>query len=314
MTDKRLFRRDWLAGAAVAFAGTTLSRVRWARADAASLPLARFTTTYEHDEAHRGRAFNVELAAHSLDGAILAPGATLSFNSIVGERIQAYGYETSVVLRKHLLAEGVGGGTCQVASTLHAAALLAGLDIVERTPHSRPSGYIRMGLDATVVYGAVDLKVRNPRADRVVIRTHADRGTLTVWLVADGPSRPRVSLTSEIVERLPCGRTVEREAFVPEGEVHVRQHGIPGYRVLRTREVTTEQGTRRDVRTDSYPCVVEALVVNPSFDEARLALHGPEDTPEGRVQPGIFRDEPDAVRPLPVQLHPADRVQLGNNL
>jgi hypothetical protein len=277
-----------------------------------AIPLARFITTYETDAAHRPRAFNVELAAEAVDGSALVPGATFSFNDTVGERTAAYGYEKSVVLRRHMLAEGMGGGTCQVASTLYAAALLAGLDVIDRTPHSRPSAYIRVGLDATVAFSVVDLKLRNARTDRVVLRAHAARGTLNVWVEADGSSRPHVSVTSEIALRIPYPREILREASVPEDEVRVRSYGIPGYRVVRTRDVDGEDHARRDRRTDVYAPVSEVLVTSPSFDMRRLDLLEPEDTPEGRVSPALFRDEEGAQKPALVQLRPTTLVVLDN--
>jgi hypothetical protein len=317
MTSACLARREWLLGVgAVVLVETTLFRGRWARADAPSAsvhpPLARFTTAYDADAEHRSRAFNVELAAEAVDGSAVAPGGMFSFNDTVGERTAAYGYEKSTVLRRRMLAEGTGGGTCQVASTLHAAALLAGLDVVERTAHSRPSAYIRMGLDATIVFPVVDLKLRNPRLDRIVLRANAARGTLHVWVEADGPSRPRVTVTSEIAERIPYARTIEHDPRVPENEVHARVYGIPGYRVDRTRSVTAEDGTRVDRRTDEYPPISEVLVASPFFDVRRLDVREAEETPEGRISPATIRDEASAQRPAPVQLRPTTRVVLDN--
>src|SRR4051812_27263178 len=96
----------------------------------ARVVLARFSTTYANDAEHKSRAFNVELGAEAINGKAIAAGATFSFNDAVGERTAAFGYEKSIVLRDGLIAEGVGGGACQVASTLHAAALLGGLEVV----------------------------------------------------------------------------------------------------------------------------------------------------------------------------------------
>ncbi len=277
--------------------------------------LARFTTTYAHDAEHHGRAFNVELAAEAIDGKELGPGATLSFNDVVGERTAAFGFEKAVVLRDRMIAEGTGGGTCQVASTLHAAALLAGLEIVARAPHSRPSSYIRMGLDATVVFPKIDLKLRNPRADRVFFHARAARGTLDVWIDGEG-EKPSVTLTSEIVERLPFERSIERagkgDRPVPADTVRVKAFGIPGFRVQRTRVVRTADGaTRREVRVDEYGPTREVLVVAPSFDEARFGDPAGADDPSTIVP--IAGDDAGALRPTPLQLRPSTRVELDNS-
>lgn len=288
-------------------------------APALAPPLGRFTTNYPHDAEHRARAFNVGLAAEAIDGKAIEPGAVLSFNDVVGERTAAFGFEKAVVLRERMLAEGAGGGTCQVASTLHAAALLAGLDVVSRTPHSRPSGYIRMGLDATVAYPKIDLKVKNSRASRVTLRARAQRGTLDVWVDGEG-ERPSVTLVSEIEERTPFARAFEApgagERPVAAGAVRVKAYGLPGFRVRRTREVRgADGGVRRDVRIDEYPPTREVLLVPRGFDAARIAasaLADDGDAPSALPSPTLVFEATDAVRPLLIQLRPSVRVTLDN--
>src|SRR6185503_4092540 len=94
---------------------------------------------------------------------------------------------------------GVGGGTCQVASTLHAVAFFGGLEILERLPHSRPSAYIPMGLDATVVYPVVDMKLKNPHPFPVVLHTKVQGNKLRIELL--GATKPvRVSFERELVK------------------------------------------------------------------------------------------------------------------
>ena len=316
------------AGVAVALAFSFAHAVPDAAADAPSATpaparttLGRFTTTYAHDAEHHARAFNVELAAEAIDGRVLAPGATLSFNDVVGERTAAFGFEKATVLRDRMIAEGTGGGTCQVASTLHAAALLAGMEVVARAPHSRPSGYIRMGLDATVVFPKVDLKLRNPRSTGVVVHAHAARGSLDVWLDGEG-DKPAVTLTSEIVERIPFERTIERagkgDRPVPPDTVRVKAFGIPGFRVQRTRTVrAADGGARREVHVDEYGPTSEVLVVAPSFDEARLARPTDADDPDAPPPTAptapLLRDEAGVQKPVLVQLRPSTRVELDNS-
>ncbi|MBX3219159.1 MAG: VanW family protein [Labilithrix sp.] len=274
--------------------------------------LGRFTTTYAIDTEHKTRAFNVELAAEAVDGRTIAPGATFSFNDAVGERTAAFGYAKSVVLRDGMLAEGVGGGACQVASTLHAAALLAGLDVVARAPHSRPSAYIRMGLDATVAFPKVDLRLKNSGVVAVVLHARAARGVLEVWIDARGTVRPDVSLQSEILDRTPFARVVERDRAITDDKAHRKAFGIPGYRVRRTREVRAADGSvRRDVRIDVYPPTNEIVRVAPSFDESRLgARSGDED--EDEAAPAEIVVEPGAARPVRVQVRPTAVVTLDN--
>ena len=268
---------------------------------AAPVVLARYSTRFLRDAEHRTRAQNLGIAAAALDGAVIAPGAVFSFNDRVGERTARLGYEPSVVYKDAQLTQGTGGGTCQVASTLHAASLLAGLAIFSRAPHTRPSAYIRMGLDATVVYPQVDLKIRNTRTEPVTVRAEVVQGRLDsrldVWIEGSGP-RPSVSLTSEIVERTPASRTLVRDEGEPDDVVAVRAYGVPGYRVRLERTLRLgDDPARTDERTSEYPETPEVLVVSPTFDEERLGAHHPQ-------RPRV-KDEKGALHPVDSQLHPA---------
>ena len=294
-----LARRAFLLGGAAVL----VSRV----ADADTL--AKFATGYSVGAEHKSRAANVQLAAEAIDGKHIAPGATFSFNDAVGERTATFGFEKAQVLRDGMLAEGVGGGACQVASTLHAAALLAGLDITQRTPHSRPSAYIRMGLDATVAYPKIDLKLTNPTADEVVIRSRAANGNLEISLEAK--LKPAVSLVTEILARESPTRTFERDLKVGADEAVRTQFGIPGYRIRRVRSLTTPDGIEHhDVRIDTYTPIAEIIRVAPSFDTSRLGP--PEDEDSAATSRVQITTAPTAQRPEPGQLRPSTLATLDN--
>jgi VanW like protein len=313
-TCVRLHRRQVLLAASVSCA-YAVSPPRHAEAGEGRIVLGRFTTLYEHDAEHKSRAFNVQLAAEAIDGKSIAPGATLSFNDAVGERTAAFGYAKAIVLRDGMIAEGVGGGACQVASTLHAAALLAGLEIVARSPHSRPSAYIRMGLDATVAFPKIDLKVKNAGADAVVVHARAAKGSLEVWIDTAGTSRPTVTVRSEIVERTPFARVFERDRSIHDDKAHRKTFGIPGYRVRRTREIQAADGTvRRDVRFDVYPPTNELLRVSPAFDESQAGDGDDDDasTDEPRTPRLTIVVDAAATPPVLVQLRPSTVVTIDN--
>jgi vancomycin resistance protein YoaR len=132
----------------------------------------------------RNRAHNVRMAAAAIDGVVIAPGATFSFNEATGPRTLRRGYRKAPVVIRGELEDGIGGGVCQVASTLHAAAREAELEIVERKAHSRPSHYIRRRLEAAVAYPELDLKIRNPHPYPVSVSAHAQDGRLEVVILA----------------------------------------------------------------------------------------------------------------------------------
>lgn len=121
--------------------------------------IASFTTYFS--PANRARVNNIAQVATTLDGRVIRPGETFSFNEAVGPRTQAAGYDEAPVIDNGVLVPGVGGGICQVSTTLFNAVLLAGLPVVERWPHALFLERYPVGRDATVSYGSQDFRFRN---------------------------------------------------------------------------------------------------------------------------------------------------------
>ena len=119
---------------------------------------ASFTTTYANSAAIR--CYNIAKAADALNGTTVGVGETFSFNAVVGDRTEARGYKTSKVIMDGNYTEGVGGGVCQVSTTLYNALLLAGF-IPHAVQHSLVSSYVKAGFDAMVSYGTADLTFTN---------------------------------------------------------------------------------------------------------------------------------------------------------
>ena len=107
------------------------------------------------------RTNNLELSAAAIDGTIIPPGGIFSFNDIVGERTAEKGYLPAAIYSGGETVDGLGGGVCQVASTIYYAALLADLEIVERTEHMFEVSYVPPGMDATIYWGSLDFQFRN---------------------------------------------------------------------------------------------------------------------------------------------------------
>lgn len=129
------------------------------------------------------RGHNITLAAGKLNGTLVKPNDIFSFNDTVGLRTATAGYKVAGVILDGQLADGIGGGVCQVSSTLYNAILLAGLTPTARTSHALPSAYCPPGLDATVADGQIDLQFRNQLAHSVYLLTNADGHTLTVYIL-----------------------------------------------------------------------------------------------------------------------------------
>lgn len=232
--------------------------------------VAEYETFFSRGGDQRKRGKNIDNAAQKLDGLVVSPGETISFNAIIGERSEANGFQKSWEIFKGEMVEGVGGGTCQVASTFHAVAFFGGFDVLERLPHSRPSAYIPMGLDSTVVYPGVDLKVRNPHPFPVVVHAKTEGNKLRVELL--GKMRPvDVSFGRELVSTIPYKRKIVEDSALAGKKVLVKQHGIKGFRVKRSRTLKYPDGThRREETTDFYPPTTEIYHVPVGFDVALL--------------------------------------------
>jgi vancomycin resistance protein YoaR len=182
------------------------------------------------------RTQNIRLAASALDGTVLEPAQVLSFNRRVGERTLTRGYQPAPVILHEARDVQVGGGVCQLASTLFDAALVAGLRATERHRHSYPIDYIPLAQDATIVWGAKDLKILNCLDQRVRFRADVVGTTLTVQVEGESPASGEFEL-----------QTVERGA--EQGDA------IPGCEVelFRVRREAGEEVGRELMHTDLYP-------------------------------------------------------------
>ncbi len=215
-----------------------------------------FETPYSRMKKDRDRTFNVTLGASMLDGHVIMPGELFSFNKTVGDRSQARGFRYAPVIAGGKVVEGMGGGTCQVASTLYAAAFFAGMVIEDRVPHSRPSSYIKLGLDATVSYPNKDLKIRNPLSYPVVIHFQVKDGIARVEIRAK--ERPfTVSLLRKTIGETSYPVRVVEDPLVPRGKEIITQRGVPGYKVQRFRIIERNKVAYRFQSFDRYPPTVE---------------------------------------------------------
>ncbi|SHF17616.1 Vancomycin resistance protein YoaR, contains peptidoglycan-binding and VanW domains [Seinonella peptonophila] len=137
-----------------------------------------YTTKYDGNNANRMN--NIRLASKAIDGIILLPGEKFSFNKVVGERTEARGYKTAGVIVKGEFSEGIGGGICQVSSTLFNSVDQAGLKIVRRFSHSATVTYVPPGRDATVSWDGPDFKFKNNFNKPIMIRIRVGPNSMTV--------------------------------------------------------------------------------------------------------------------------------------
>jgi len=186
------------------------------------------------------RTQNIRLAASSIDGTVLEPAQVLSFNRRVGERTIARGYQAAPVILHETRDIQVGGGVCQVASTLFDAALLAGLRTTERHRHSYPIDYIPLAQDATVVWGAKDLKILNCLDQRVRFRADVLGTTLTIRIEAEHAEGSEYDL--ETIEQ-----STATSGALPGREIEL----------FRVRRRSGEETGRELMHSDVYPPAIQ---------------------------------------------------------
>jgi vancomycin resistance protein YoaR len=188
-------QKQYFAGKPAIKATTETTAPRLAAADLAGrdVLLGKYTTTF--NSGLEGRTENIRLASTAIDGKVLMPNERFSFNAMTGERTPAKGYRVAhIFVRKpgqteSEVVDGVGGGVCQVSSTLYNAVRKTNnqtddkLAIVERNNHSLPVTYVPSGLDATVAWPSKDFRFRNTFAHPVYIRTEmsGSRLTISIW-------------------------------------------------------------------------------------------------------------------------------------
>ncbi len=236
------------------------------------------------------RAHNIKLACSKVDGYVLAPGEEFSYNDVVGDRTLEAGYKMANVYVGSEVQPGIGGGICQVSSTMFSAVVFADLEITERRNHSLPVSYVPMGQDATVSYGSIDFKFKNTydtpiemspicegRKNIITIRGKKKNTDRTIEMVSEktGTIEPKV--------------VQKRDATLPEGTTKVEEKGSSGstyvtYKIVKekgkevSREVLCKStyrakdrieliGTKKNKTEDSEPTEPQKAVATPKPSE-----------------------------------------------
>ena len=154
---------------------------------------------------------NLKLACKALNGKIIRPGETFSYNATLGERTEAKGYKPAGAYMAGKTVETIGGGICQVSSTLYYACLKADLQIVERTAHGYTVSYMPYGMDATVSWGSLDYKFKNNTDYPIRIEASVSGGQVHVKLIGTDTKDYYIKMTYETVEGPIEGKTVYQD-------------------------------------------------------------------------------------------------------
>jgi vancomycin resistance protein YoaR len=212
---------------------------REARAMGITGRVAGYTTYYGGDA---NRVHNVQLVAKLVDGATIAPGATFSFNDATGERSADKGFVEAPVIINGELQTGLGGGVCQVSTTVFNAAFEAGLPIVSRTNHALYISHYPQGRDATVNYPDIDLKFTNDTGHWLLVRTFVGSSALTVKLYGTPQGRRVEAETAPLEETGPATEKRIPDPTIWVGEKVLEESGQPSRETSVTRRVYSRNG------------------------------------------------------------------------
>jgi vancomycin resistance protein YoaR len=188
------------------------------------------------------RIHNVQLVAHLIDGALIAPGATFSFNQTTGDRNEAKGFLEAPVIINGELGTGLGGGVCQVSTTVFNAAFVAGLDITDRTNHGLYISHYPLARDATVDYPDIDLKFVNDSPHWLLLRTFVGPSSLIVNLYGTPLHRRVVSETTPLTVDGPVPVTRIDDPTLLKGQTVVESEGSTPLRTSVRRRVYSAGG------------------------------------------------------------------------
>ncbi|MGJ3547630.1 VanW family protein [Bacillus subtilis] len=163
--------------------------------------LGQYVTYF--NSSNKSRSHNISLSAKAIDNHVVFPNETFSFNQVVGMRTRNKGYKSAPIIVKGELSEGVGGGICQVSSTLFNAVDRAGLQIVQRYSHTRSVPYVPPGRDATVSWGGPDFRFQNQYNQPILIRAKRYGGSMIIKLYSSDVINSKLRKIPKAPSRIP---------------------------------------------------------------------------------------------------------------
>ncbi len=211
------------------------------------------------------RSANVALSASRIDGVILLPGETFSYDKTVGPRTSENGFKVAGVYINNKVEQGLGGGVCQTSSTLYSAVLYANLEIVERVSHSLPVSYMPPGQDATIAEGAIDFVFKNNTDHPIKISATIRGGSIKCDIIGTPVEGQKVVISNTTTKVFEPSTEVEEDETVPVGYKKTTA-GAKGYAVSSVRIVyqDNKEVARESLTKSLYHATPNIISVNPS--------------------------------------------------
>lgn len=223
--------------------------------------LGTFTTRY--DATNKNRSNNIDLASDKINGTVILPGETFSYNQIVGKRTIEAGYKEAGAYAGGEVVQEVGGGICQVSSTLYNAVLYANLEVVERSNHYFQTSYVDAGRDATVSWGSVDFKFKNNRTYPIKIEAVSKNGTCKITIKGISEEKEyEVVIQSKVTSIIKNTEKYEEDDSIDSSVEIVKQEGHNGctsqtYKILKLNGATVSEEL---ISTDYYHALDKIIV------------------------------------------------------
>lgn len=228
------------------------------------------TYTSKYDTSDKNRVTNLEVAANRCNNTVLYPGDEFSYNKALGHRTTANGYKMGNSFAGGKVVQTIGGGICQVSSTLYNAVLRAGLTITDRTAHGMYVQYVPQSTDATVVDNAIDFKFRNDRKYPVKIVTTCENGVMTASIYGvKEADEPTIDIETKILETIEYTTQKQNDSSMKKGTTKVVQKPVNGY-VSEAYKVYYKNGketSRELISKDKYIPTNEIIKVGTKVDK-----------------------------------------------
>jgi vancomycin resistance protein YoaR len=219
------------------------------------------------------RAKNIQVACRHINGTVLKPGDIFSYNQVVGPRDTDSGFHMAPVIIKGKLQPGMGGGVCQVSSTLYNAVLLADLKIAHREHHAFPVHYLPAGRDATVAYGDKDFQFQNNTDGVIAIAASGADGQVSMRIFGRRVPNREVIIERTNLSTWGPGREIVKDSSKPKGYQDVLETGHAGHRVTvwRIVKIAGHEVRREMVSRDFYQTFPRIIAVGTREVEPRPA-------------------------------------------
>ena len=226
--------------------------------------LATFSTTFSTGNVNR--TTNIRLASNKINGVVLLPGEEFYYNKVVGQRTVAAGFKSAGVYVNGRVENGIGGGICQVSSTLYNTVLRANLQIVKRSNHYFATGYVPLSTDATVSWGGPEFAFKNSRKYPIKVVSTVNGGKITVSIYGCKEEvEYEVIIQSQTLQTIPMKTERRVNPALPKGTTKTVQKGHGGYksRAYRILKLNGTEVSRQLLSTDTYAQLSTIIETNP---------------------------------------------------